>query len=127
MRYNVPVSLDYNSRLKSKARYLRQNQTEAEIFLWKRLRLRQVNGYKFRRQFPIQGFILDFYCYEKKLAIELDGSQHREVKNAEYDTQRTKELNNLGIKVIRFWDNDVFNNTDGVLQEILFHLTPTLS
>lgn len=84
------------------------------------LRGRQVKGYKFRRQFPISHYILDFYCHEMNLAIEIDGSQHR--KNKHYDLQRTKILNQYGIKVIRFWSNEVLTNIDAVLDKILLYL-----
>src|ERR1700733_10415726 len=95
----------------------RKSQTDAEKKLWMYLRNRQVIGYKFRRQFPISKFILDFYCHEKKLAIELDGSHHK--KNKAYDINRTKILHTYGIRVLRFWDNEVLNNTNVVLNVIL--------
>lgn len=103
----------------------RRNQTDAESLLWKQLRNRQIKGYKFRRQYPINNFILDFYCVEKKLAIEVDGSQH--IKRKLYDDRRTQELQKFGIQVLRFWDNDVLKHIDGVLEKILANLTPTLS
>lgn len=114
---------DYDSRLKTTARKLRRNQTNVELFLWHKLRNRQLHGYKFRRQFPIAGYVVDFYCQEKKLVIELDGSQHRLKERILYDKQRTKYLQSFGINIIRFWDNDVVKNIDGVLEEILNKLT----
>jgi len=73
-------------------------------------------GCKFRRQHSISKYIVDFYCPERKLIIEIDGSQH--IENA-YDAQRDEYLNNLGFKVLRFWDNDVSNNLDGILLKII--------
>ena len=115
----------YNKKLVENARVVRKKQTDAEKLLWSKLRNRQLGGYKFRRQYPISKYIVDFYCAGSNLAVELDGSQHQ--SSTEYDTKRTKSLENLGITVIRFWNNDVFKNIDGVLEEILKNLTPTLS
>ena len=109
----------YNKLLRSQARTLRKKQTDTESFLWSKLRSRQLLGYKFRRQFPINQFIVDFYCLEKKVAIELDGSQHGSEDQYRYDKNRTNELEKHGIKVLRFWDNEIFNNTNGVLETIL--------
>lgn len=95
----------------------RKESTDAEKLLWKYLRARQLQGYKFRRQYPIDNYILDFYCVEKKVGIELDGSQH--IKRAFYDEERTNELQKLGICIIRFWDNEVLQNISGVLEKIV--------
>jgi len=95
----------------------RKNQTDAEQLLWRYLRNKQLGGYKFRRQYPIHNYILDFYCGEGGIAIELDGSQHKKRKS--YDDKRTAQLEKLGIRVIRFWDNEVLKNIDGVLEYIL--------
>ena len=111
----------YNPKFKDRARYLRRKQTDAECLLWLKLRNNQL-GYKFRRQFPIDRFILDFYCNEKKLAIELDGSQHNFPKQEKYDILRTEYINQLGIRLIRFWDNEVLKNINGVLEKILQYL-----
>jgi 5-methyltetrahydrofolate--homocysteine methyltransferase len=86
--------------------------------MWKLLRNRGVHDAKFRRQHPIAGYIPDFYCHEAKLAIELDGGGHLEDEQAEYDNQRTKILNEQGIRVLRFWNKDVLKNTETVLNEI---------
>ena len=99
------------------ARHLRKNQTEAETLLWSRLRAKQLAGYRFRRQHPIRGYVVDFVCLEKKLVIELDGSQH--VEQASADMVRTASIERDGFRVIRFWNNDVFGNLDGVLEQIL--------
>lgn len=112
----------YNNKHKSFARRLRKDQTDAEKFLWSKLKSRQLNGYKFRRQQPIDNYIVDFYCHEKKLVIELDGSQHIKPNNQKYDLMRTAKLNDLGITVLRFNDNDIFENLNGVLEEITKYL-----
>jgi very-short-patch-repair endonuclease len=106
------------SEMHSLARNLRKNQTEAEQILWSKLRSRQLSGFKFRRQHPIESHVLDFYCSETHLAIEIDGRQHTENKNIERDNDRTAYLNQKGIRVIRFWNNDVIKHLDEVLTEI---------
>lgn len=102
--------------LTKNARLLRKNQTEVERLLWKQLRNRQLFGYKFRRQFPIEPYIVDFICLEIKLIIELDGGQHAEQIN--YDHHRSLYLEKRGFKVIRFWNNEVCKNSEGVLEAI---------
>ncbi|ESS70643.1 hypothetical protein MGMO_120c00300 [Methyloglobulus morosus KoM1] len=102
--------------LTDKARTLRKNQTDVELLLWQQLRNRQLCGYKFRRQFPIAPYIADFACLELKLIIELDGGQHAD--QISYDNQRRLFLEQRGFKVIRFWNNDVIENTAGVLEAI---------
>ncbi len=102
--------------LTNKARLLRKNQTDVEQLLWKQLRNRRLYNYKFRRQYPIEPYIVDFACLELKLIIELDGGQHANQTN--YDDQRSLFLEKLGFKIIRFWNNDVIKNTDGVLEFI---------
>lgn len=112
------VTFQYTQELKNKSRDLRQKQTDAERFLWKRLRNRQVLDCKFYRQFALGNYILDFYCLEKKLAIELDGSQHLVDSQVLYDQKRKDYLLKYGVKILRFLDNEVFQNTDGVLQTV---------
>lgn len=107
------------------ARELRQNQTDAEQLLWKLLRDRRFAGKKFRRQHPVDRYILDFYCQESKLAIELDGGQHSDEATKQYDEDRTRYLNEHGIRVIRFWNNQVLQETDAVLESLWSALTPT--
>ena len=102
--------------LTNKARSLRKNQTDVERLLWKHLRNRQLYGYKFRRQLPIEPFIAEFACLELKLIIELDGGQHANQIN--YDNQCILLLEQRGFKVIRFWNNEVIENTVGVLEAI---------
>ena len=104
--------------LLGRVRELRREATDAEQLMWKILRNRGVHDAKFRRQHPLEGFILDFYCHEAKLCVELDGSQHNEDEQVKYDEERTKILNEQGIRVLRFWNSDVLKNTETVLNEI---------
>jgi len=103
----------------ARARDLRQRSSDAERYLWRYLRDRRLGGAKFRRQFPVSGYYLDFYCADARLAIELDGGQHAEESHRARDADRTAELYRQGIEVLRFWDNEVFGNRDGVLRTIL--------
>jgi very-short-patch-repair endonuclease/DNA modification methylase len=109
------------------ARQLRREQTDAERLLWSLLRDRRFMGCKFRRQHPIEPYVVDFYCHEARLAIELDGGEHNEPAARARDEERTRFLEARGIRVLRFWNNEVFNNLEGVLQTIYEALTPTLS
>lgn len=106
----------------SRAKTLRINRTEAETHLWHFLRARRLGGYKFRRQHPIGNYILDFYCSEKKLAIELDGGQHAHEDRSIYDQNRTDILTGMGVKVIRYWDHELFLNIEGIIEDILREL-----
>jgi very-short-patch-repair endonuclease len=101
---------------KQRARRLRQSSTDAERRMWSALRDRRLTRYKFRRQHPVGDFILDFAYTEFRLMIELDGGQHTDDLA---DIRRTAWLEGQGWKVIRFWNNDILTNTDGVLQAIL--------
>jgi len=94
--------LPYSPLTKPLARQLRKNQTPTEQLLWSRLRRQQILDVQFYRQKPIAGYIVDFYCFSAKLVIEIDDSQHYESDTIEYDTQRTKTLESLGLRVIRF-------------------------
>src|SRR5690606_452440 len=100
----------------ARARSLRINQTEAEKRLWMRLRNRAFFGFKFRRQVPVGHYIVDFLCADCWLIVELDGGQHADSAS---DIRRTAWLEREGYRVIRFWNNDVLRNTDGVLTQIL--------
>ena len=102
--------------LQSFARELRNNSTETERLLWRFLRNRQIEGVKFRRQQPIEAYIVDFVSFDKKIVIELDGGQHGE--NGLYDRQRDACLQANGFVVLRFWNNEVRENTEGVLEAI---------
>ncbi len=95
---------------------LRQNTTDAERRLWAALWDRRLQGYKFRRQHPIGRFVVDFACIKHRLVIEADGGQHHE---SVCDTQRTTWLESQGWRVIRFWNNDILANTEGVMSTVL--------
>jgi very-short-patch-repair endonuclease len=98
------------------ARRLRLEMTRAEQKLWRFLRNGGLLGHKFRRQMPLPPYIVDFCCVERRLAVELDGSQHAD--HADYDQQRTAFLEKQGLKVLRFWNNDVLTQTTAVLEQI---------
>jgi very-short-patch-repair endonuclease len=100
------------------ARELREKQTDAEKALWMRLRNRQLEGVKFRRQQPIGPHIVDFASFERKLVIEIDGGQHNEEEIAQRDEQRTIWLKERGYQTTRFWNNEVLMNPEGVLESI---------
>jgi len=100
-----------------KARELRSGMTDAEQLLWYHLRGRRLSGWKFRRQHEIDRYIVDFVCADASLIVELDGGQHVEQVNE--DTYRTQRLENLGFRVLRFWNDDVLTNTEAVLEVIL--------
>lgn len=99
------------------AAILRKYTTAAEKHLWEKLNKKQL-GYKFRRQHPIKFFIADFYCHQLKLVIEIDGEIHRLPERKEYDNNREAELEQLDIRVIRFTNQEVRDNIDGVIEEI---------
>ena len=107
-----------NTDMHNNARNLRKDQTPAERLLWSRLRARQVSGCKFRRQHPVDKYILDFYCREAHLTVEIDGGQHADDEHKRKDDLRTSIINGKGIRVIRFWNNDVLENLDDVIAEI---------
>ncbi len=114
-KYAVPTT-------RKNAKNLRQTATEAEQKLWSLLRNRQLKGKKFRRQHVYGDYILDFYCNESKLAVELDGSIHLQRIGKEYDKLRTHFLNNNGIAVLRFWNKEIINRPEKVLARIAKHL-----
>ena len=101
----------------SNARELRNNATDAERKLWQHLKSRQLRGIKFRRQYPIAGYVADFAAPEIRLVIELDGGQHLEQR--EYDRKRTEKLACNGYRVLRFWNDEVLLQAEHVLSEIL--------
>ena len=105
--------------LTSRSRALRQNSTDAERKLWSVLRGRQLNGFEFRKQVEIDGYIVDFLCPEKRLIIEVDGGQH----SPERDARRTAYLESQDFRIIRFWNNDVLQNLEGVWTTIEAALT----
>ncbi|MFQ5985217.1 MAG: endonuclease domain-containing protein [Alphaproteobacteria bacterium] len=99
------------------ARRLRKNPTGAEHRLWARLRRRQLDGCQFRRQAPIGLYIVDFVCFSRRLVVELDGGQH--ARRLEADARRTSWLESEGFQVVRFWNNQVLENTEGVVEIIV--------
>ena len=107
-----------NPAIKARAKTLRRPQTPMETRLWARLRDRQLEGHKFRRQHPIHRFIADFYCDDAKLVVEIDGDSHAEPEQAEHDMARTEWLVQHGYRVIRFTNEDVARRMDGVLGAI---------
>jgi very-short-patch-repair endonuclease len=107
------------------ARSLRQRSTDAERKLWSRLRDRRLMGFKFKRQVPRGRYVVDFLCVEAGVAVEVDGSQHAD---SQADRMRTAQLEGEGLKVLRFWNNDILNNMDGVLiviSEVLTARSPS--
>ena len=116
--YNDNLHKEAIGKLYQYGRELRQESTEAEKLLWEELRNRKLNGLKFRRQHPLDKFIVDFYCNEKKIVLELDGGVHNEKINKEYDEARTAMLAGLNIIVLRFKNEEVINDMQGVLKKI---------
>ncbi len=106
------------------ARNLRKNATIQERRLWNLLKNRQFYNLKFKRQQPIGDYIVDFICKEAKIIIEVDGGQHNEPENIEYDKTRTEYLNNLGYKVVRFWNNEIYENIEGVVLRLKEEINP---
>ncbi len=107
--------------LKERRQLLRNRSTPAELFLWKYLK-GQKTGYKFQRQYSVDYYILDFYCPEKRLGIELDGNQHDIKETSEYDKHRTYYLSGFNIKIIRFRNDEVLGNVQEVLSKIISSL-----
>ena len=102
--------------LLANARTLRRESTDAEHWLWQHLRGRRLLGYKFRRQAPIGPYIADFVCKERRVVVEVDGSQHQEQRD--YDQRRTAFLNSQGYQVLRYWNNEVLQQGEAVLASI---------
>jgi very-short-patch-repair endonuclease len=99
-------------------RKLRQSHTDAERALWAKLRNKQLEGVKFRRQQPLGGYIVDFVSFERKIIVEIDGGQHNEEEASKKDEERTTWLRGRDYQVLRFWNNEVLVNTQGVLEKI---------
>ena len=110
--------LQYNPKLKELARQLRNNSTETEIYLWLKLKGKQMYGYDFHRQKPIDNYIVDFFCYKLMLAIEVDGYSHELIEIYKKDTIKEKRLNDLGINVLRFSDQEVLKDMENVIRVI---------
>ena len=111
------------NKLISLAKTLRKKQTPQEQKLWNILRNRQILGFKFKRQFPIGNYIVDFACLETKLIIEVDGGQHNTTEAIIYDNDRTRYLQNQGFNVLRFWNNEIDDNIEGVYLKIVESLS----
>lgn len=101
------------------AKIHRKNMTKAEMILWNELKTKKLNGYKFRRQHPIQKYIVDFYCHELKLIIEVDGGYHNEKEQIEYDKIRDNILKLKGVEILRFTNEEVFKDIQNVKHKIL--------
>jgi very-short-patch-repair endonuclease len=110
----------YSSTSRDRAKALRKSSTDSELRLWRMLRDRRLLPYKFRRQHPIGSYIADFVCLEKSLVVEVDGGQHLE--HAEYEASRTAALEQAGYRVLRFWDNDVLQKPEAVLEAIYLEI-----
>ena len=108
--------IPYEPRLKEKARELRNNSTKSEILLWYHIKGRQMCGYDFHRQKPIHKYIVDFFCHELMLAIEIDGESH--FGKEEEDKERQEDLESFGVRFLRFNDEDVYYNLKGVVDSI---------
>lgn len=100
------------------AKSMRTNATDAENLMWQLLRAKRFMNLKFRRQHVIAPYIVDFYCHELALVIELDGSQHNTEDSRACDIERTKFLEALGLKVVRYWNNDVLGTTEAILEDL---------
>jgi len=115
----------FNKNLETiKRKRLRNDLSEAERILWYRLKNKQIFGYKFRRQYGIEKYVADFYCPKAKLVIEIDGDSHIEEAAIQYDKERKKYIESLGLKVIRFTNVEVYKNLDAVIEIIIQNLPP---
>jgi cyclase len=118
----IPMYYRANQNIQEKAKSLRKKETKAEKILWEKLKNKQLEGFKFRRQHPIFTFIADFYCHKANLIIEVDGSIHNLPDVIEKDEGRTFELENLGLFILRFSNDEVLNNIDSVIEKIKNYL-----
>ncbi len=116
----LPKNRPYSSALKKKARVLRNEMTPAEKIFWHAVKAKRFNAYKFRRQYPVGPYLVDFMCFKSKLFVEIDGGHHCESKR---DEARTKFINAQGFEVLRFWNNEVLENIDGVLRALSLTLS----
>lgn len=114
-RFNVAT-------MKLLRRKLRNSMTPAETILWTQIRRKQLSGYQFKRQYSIDRYIVDFYCPQLKLVIEVDGDSHCSESARRYDAAREKEIAAHGIKILRFTNNDVYSNLKGVVEAIMWNL-----
>jgi very-short-patch-repair endonuclease len=107
------------AKILHRAKELRQNQTEAEQFVWHQLRDRRFAGFKFRRQVPLGHYIADFVCFDRRLIVELDGGQHNEQSRKQYDAQRSAWLMSQGFVVLRFWNHEVYADWE-TIEEVIW-------
>ena len=114
--------IPYNLKLKELARELRNNSTKAEVVLWLKLKGKQMHGYDFHRQKPIDNYILDFFCHELMLGIEVDGYSHEFLEIQQKDSIKEKRMNELGILVQRFSDHEVLKDMENVIRAIEFYI-----
>jgi very-short-patch-repair endonuclease len=114
--------IPYNPKLKEFARELRNDSTRTEIFLWLKLKGKQMYGYDFHRQKPIDNYILDFFCYELMLGIEVDGYSHEFLEVFNKDGIKEKRMNELGITILRFSDEQVLKDMENVIRAIEFYI-----
>jgi len=108
--------IPYNPKLKEFARQLRNNSTTTEIYLWLKLKRKQMYGYDFQRQKPIDNYILDFFCHELMLGIEIDGYSHELLEVFNKDTKKTQKMNDIGISILRFSDYQIIKDMENVLR-----------
>ena len=110
--------IPYNSKLKELARQLRNNSTKSEIIIWQKLKRKQLYGYDFHRQKPLDNYIVDFFCNELMLAIEIDGYSHELIEVYNKDLKKEKRLKELGITILRFTDKEILTQMENVLRAI---------
>lgn len=122
MSNNQPYYYNAPDKIFEFAKELRHSQTSAEEFLWQILRNRRIEEMKFRRQHPLGNFVVDFYCHEAKLVIELDGSIHEIPDVKLYDKERQAAIEQLGLTVLRFTNDEIFSDIDNVIHKIIYHL-----
>jgi very-short-patch-repair endonuclease len=108
------------------ARLLRHKETDEEKLLWQRLCRNQLCGYRFKRQHPIADYVADFYCHKLKLVIEIDGASHNQSEQIFYDEIRTRVMNEFGLRVLRFSNEEVFHNIDQVIETIKSNMSANL-
>jgi len=119
------IAMPVPAKIRKLSRDLRKNPTDAEAKLWRYLRHKQIDGYKFRRQHPLGQYVVDFVCLETMLVIEVDGGQHAE--SIRRDERRTAFLEKQGFRVLRFWNNEVLGNINGVIATIMRVIEEQLS
>jgi adenine-specific DNA-methyltransferase len=116
---SAPKRLVKSERTLQRAKTLRRDMSDEERILWMLLRDRRFADFKFRRQVPLGDFVADFVCFERKLVVALDGSQHAEPEQAAFDSKRTQVLEAAGFRVIRVWTSELFQEREGVFENIL--------